>query len=179
VDVEYALTENITFGMNYERMEAQTDSEHNLDRDESTMELKKGKRLPLVPENKGSLWATWSTPANMMGAEYKYLRFQASTQGGIITKLEEDSLNSSANPQHRVPGYAIMDIRAGLQGENWEMAAYVNNLTDERAQYTWYTGHYGWAQQSTNAVGKRAHNVDVATNRPREIGIRYMRRWGE
>jgi outer membrane receptor protein involved in Fe transport len=179
VDVEYALTENITFGINYERMEAQTDSEHNLDRDESTMELKKGKRLPLVPENKGSLWATWSTPANMMGAEYKYLRFQASTQGGIITKLEEDSLNSSANPQHRVPGYAIMDIRAGLQGENWEMAAYVNNLTDERAQYTWYTGHYGWAQQSTNAVGTRAHNVDVATNRPREIGIRYMRRWGE
>ena len=160
-------------------MEAQTESEHNLDRDESTMELKKGKRLPLVPENKGSLWATWSTPANMMGAEYKYLRFQASTQGGIITKLEEDSLNSSANPQHRVPGYAIMDIRAGLQGENWEMAAYVNNLTDERAQYTWYTGHYGWAQQSTNAVGTRAHNVDVATNRPREIGIRYMRRWGE
>ena len=179
VDVEYALTENLTFGMNYERMEAQTDSEHNLDRDEATMELKKGKRLPLVPENKGSLWATWSTPANMMGAEYKYVRFQASTQGGIITKLEEDSLNSSANPQHRVPGYAIMDIRAGLQGEDWEVAAYINNLTDERAQYTWYTGHYGWAMQSTNAVGKRAHNVDVATNRPREIGIRYMRRWGE
>ena len=178
VDIEYALTESLTFGLNYERMEAMTDSEHNLDTDETTMELKKNKRLPLVPENKGSFWATWSTPTTMAGAEYKYLRFQASTQGGIISKLEEDSLNGSANPQHRVKGYAIADIRAGLQGEDWEIAAYVNNLTDERANYTWYTGHYGWAQQSTNAAGKRAHNVDVATNRPREIGIRYMKRWG-
>jgi outer membrane receptor protein involved in Fe transport len=178
VDIEYALTESLTFGLNYERMEAMTDSEHNLDTDETTMELKKNKRLPLVPENKGSFWATWSTPTTIAGAEYKYLRFQASTQGGIISKLEEDSLNGSANPQHRVKGYAIADIRAGLQGEDWEIAAYVNNLTDERANYTWYTGHYGWAQQSTNAAGKRAHNVDVATNRPREIGIRYMKRWG-
>ena len=114
----------------------------------------------------------------MAGAEYKYIRFQASTQGGIINKLEPDSLNGSANPQHRVPGYKIMDIRAGLQGEDWEIAAYINNLTDERAQYTWGTGDFGWAQASSKPGG-RAHTVDVYTNRPREIGIRYMRRWGE
>ena len=70
-----------------------------------------------------------------------------------------------------------MDIRAGLQGENWEIAAYINNLTDERAQYTWSTGDFGWAQASSKPGG-RAHTIDVYTNRPREIGIRYMRRWG-
>ena len=180
VDVQYALTENLTFGLNYERMEAMTKSEHNLDKDPSTMELKKDKRLPLVPTNKGSFWATWSSPTTVGGADYKYVRLQASTQGNIITKLEEDSLNSSANPQHTVPGYAIVDVRAGLQGENWELAAYINNLTDERAQYVWYTGHYGWAQASAKgAAGDRAHNVDVYGNRPREIGVRYMRRWGD
>ena len=71
-----------------------------------------------------------------------------------------------------------MDIRAGLQGEDWEVAAYINNLTDERAQYTYGTGDFGWAQASSKPGG-RAHNLDVYTNRPREIGIRYMKRWGE
>ena len=178
VDVEYALTENITFGLNYENMEALTDSNHDLNGTPDSFEIVKDMRLPLVPENKGSLWATWSTPASIMGAQYKYVRFQASTQGGIINKLEPDSLNGSANPQHRVPGYKIMDIRAGLQGEDWEISAYINNLTDERAQYTWSTGDFGWAQASSKPGG-RAHTVDVYTNRPREIGIRYMKRWGE
>jgi iron complex outermembrane receptor protein len=178
IDLEYALTENITFGLNYENMEAMTDTDHDLNGTPDTFEVKKDMRLPLVPENKGSLWVTWSTPASIMGADYKYVRFQASTQGGIINKLEQDALNSSANPQHRVPGYQIMDIRAGLQGEDWEVAAYINNLTDERAQYTYGTGDFGWAQASSKPGG-RAHNLDVYTNRPREIGIRYMKRWGE
>ena len=178
VDVEYALTENLTFGANYETMEALTDSNHDLNGTPDSFEVKKNWRLPLVPENKGSFWATWSKPANIAGAEYKYVRFQASTQGGIINKLENDSLNSSANPQHRVKGYSIMDIRAGLQGEDWEVAAYINNLTDERAHYTWSTGDFGWAQASSKPGG-RAHTVDVITNRPREFGIRYMKRWGD
>jgi len=177
VDVEYALTENMTFGLNYENMEAMTDTDHDLNGNGS-FEITKDMRLPLVPENKGSFWLTWSTPANIAGAQYKYVRFQASTQGGIINKLEQDSLNASANPQHRVPGYSIMDIRAGLQGEDWEIAAYINNLTDERAAYTWSTGDFGWGQASSKPGG-RAHTVDVYTNRPREIGIRYMKRWGE
>ena len=178
VDVEYALTEDITFGLNWENMEAMTDSNHDLNGTPDSFEVSKDMRLPLVPENKGSLWVTWSTPAAIAGAQYKYVRFQASTQSGIINKLEQDALNSSANPQHRVPGYKVMDIRAGLQGENWEIAAYINNLTDERAQYTWSTGDFGWAQASSKPGG-RAHTIDVYTNRPREIGIRYMRRWGE
>ncbi len=177
VDVEYALTEDITFGLNWENMEAMTDTNHDLNGNGS-FEITKDMRLPLVPENKGSLWLTWSTPASIAGAQYKYVRFQASTQSGIINKLEQDSLNASANPQHRVPGYSIMDIRAGLQGEDWEIAAYINNLTDERAQYTWSTGDFGWAQASSKPGG-RSHTMDVYTNRPREIGIRYMKRWGE
>jgi outer membrane receptor protein involved in Fe transport len=178
VDLEYALTENITFGLNYERMEAMTDSNHDLNGTEASFEIKKGWRLPLVPENKGSLWATWSVPSTIAGSTYKYIRFQGSTQGGIINKLENDSLNASANPQHRVPGYAIMDIRTGLQGENWELAAYINNITDERPQYTWATGDFGWAQSSSKAGG-RTHTMDVYTGRPREMGIRYMKRWGD
>jgi len=178
IDVEYALTENLTFGLNYERMEALTDSNHDLNGTPDSFEVKKDWRLPLVPENKGSFWATLSVPSTAMGSEYKYIRIQGSTQGGIINKLENDSLNSSANPQMRVPGYGILDIRTGLQGADWELSAYINNVTDERAQYTWAQGDFGWAQASSKPGG-RAHTVDVYTNRPREMGIRYMKRWGE
>jgi iron complex outermembrane receptor protein len=181
IDIEYALTENLTFGVNYERMEAMTDSNHDLNGTPDSFEVKKNMRLPLVPENKGSLWATFSLPSTVFGSEYKYIRFQGSTQGGIINKLEQDSLNGSANPQQRIPGYAIMDIRAGLQGESWELAAYVNNLSDERPNYTWSQGDFGWASSSSRsaAEGGRAHNVKAYTARPREMGIRFMKRWGE
>jgi outer membrane receptor protein involved in Fe transport len=181
IDIQYALTEAIQFGVNYERMEAQTDTDHSLDfATPDTLEIKKGMRLPMVPVNKGSIWATWSSPTNMSGADYKFVRFQASTQGGSFNKLEQDSLNSSANPQTHVPGYTLVDIKAGLQGENWELTAFVDNLMDEVATYTRSQGDYGWAQASSrsSAEGGRARNVNDWISRPREIGIRYMKRWG-
>jgi outer membrane receptor protein involved in Fe transport len=177
VDLEYALTQNITFGVNYEKMEAMTDTNHSLDNETpDTYEIKKDMRLPMVPEHKGSFWATWSAPTTMAGATNKFVRFQASTQGGSFNKLEEDSLNSSANPQYYVPGYTLMDMRAGLQGENWELTAFVDNLTDEVATYTRTQGDFGWAQASSKG---RAHTVHDWISRPREIGIRFMRRWGD
>jgi len=178
VDVQYALTENITFGINYERMEAMTDTTHSLDSaTPDTYEIEKDMRLPMVPENKGSIWATYSAPANIAGADYKFVRFQASTQGGSFNKLERDSLNASANPQYHVPGYTLMDVRVGLQGEDWELSAFVDNLTDEVATYTRTQGDFGWAQASSK-TGGRAHTVSDWISRPREIGIRYMKRWG-
>jgi len=178
VDIQYALTQNITFGLNYERMEAMTDTDHSLDGDTpDTYEIKKDMRLPMVPENKGSFWVDWTTPSAIAGADNKFVRFQASHQGGASNKLEEDSLNSRANPSFISPGYTIMDIRAGLQGENWELTAFVDNLTDEVATYTRTQGDFGWNQASSKPGG-RAHTVSDWINRPREVGIRYMRRWG-
>ena len=71
-----------------------------------------------------------------------------------------------------------MDIRAGLQGENWEISAFIDNLTDEVATYTRTQGDFGWAQASSKPGG-RAHTVEDWISRPREIGIRYMYRWGD
>ena len=48
IDVEYALTENITFGLNYENMEAMTDSNHDLNGTPDSFEIVKDMRLPLV-----------------------------------------------------------------------------------------------------------------------------------
>ncbi|MDZ7644370.1 MAG: TonB-dependent receptor [Woeseiaceae bacterium] len=52
-EFDYAFGENWLVGLNYERMEAETDTEADLDGD-GVNDLVKGLRLPLVPQAKGS-----------------------------------------------------------------------------------------------------------------------------
>jgi hypothetical protein len=75
------------------------------------------------------------------------------------------------------PSYTIGDIRAGIIGEDWQVDVFVNNVTDERATYTTQTGTFEWNAAAT--VDGRARHQTFYTNRPTEIGIRYMKRWGD
>ena len=70
----------------------------------------------------------------------------------------------------------VGDIRAGIVGDDWQFDVFVNNVTDERAMYTINTGQYEWA--AAQIAEGRAHIQSVFTNRPLEVGIRYMKRWG-
>ena len=85
--------------------------------------------------------------------------------------------DSDPNPQLTNPAYTIGDIRAGIVGEDWQVDIFVNNITDERATYTTQTGTFEWGAAST--VDGRANHQTFYTNRPTEIGIRYMKRWGD
>jgi hypothetical protein len=59
--------------------------------------------------------------------------------------------------------YKIIDARLGLEGEDgaWELSLFVDNLTDERAELYKYVVPEG----------------AVTVNRPREYGLRFMKRW--
>ena len=81
------------------------------------------------------------------------------------------------NPRQLSPAYTIGDLRVGLVGDDWQFDVFVNNLTDERAQYTTNTGWFEWAAASIQ--DGREHHQTIYTNRPREFGIRYMKRWGD
>ena len=61
--------------------------------------------------------------------------------------------------------------------ESGRIDVFVNNVTDERAMYTFNTGQYEWA--AAQLADGRAHIQSVFTNRPLEVGIRYMKRWGD
>ena len=58
-------------------------------------------------------------------------------------------------------------MKFGLQGEDWEANLFVSNLTDERAQIY---RNPDWA----DAFWGRER---VSVNRPREIGVRYFKRF--
>jgi outer membrane receptor protein involved in Fe transport len=181
VELDYALGEHWVLGMNAEWMEAQTDSSHDLDgvvdEDGNTdLEVVGGLRLPLVPELKAAAWAEYHWPIQWEGQKNAYFRLQWSYTGDSLNILEPLPA-TDANLQINTPAYNIGDVRIGLQAETWDVSFFVNNLTDERAQYTYDTGWFEYG--ASNVAEGRAHVARVFTNRPREIGIHFTKSWGE
>jgi outer membrane receptor protein involved in Fe transport len=105
------------------------------------------------------------------------MRLQWSFTGDSVSRLEPLSTDAPT-PQFENPGYNIGDIRAGIVGDDWQVDLYVNNLTDERAVYSNNSGPPIIWQAAQIAEG-RLHHLDQYVNRPREFGVRYMKRWGD
>jgi outer membrane receptor protein involved in Fe transport len=175
-ELDYALNDNWLFGMNYEVMEAETDTQHDLNGD-GIDDLVAGLRLPLVPSDKGSAWLEYSMPVDMFGGEEFFVRTQWSYTGDSKSVLEPRSQANEPNPQFDNPAYTVGDLRMGFIGEDWQFDIFINNITDERAIYTTNDGQFEWGAAQT--VEGRDHHQTVFTNRPREMGIRYMKRWGD
>lgn len=175
VELDYTPNENWVFGANYEKMEAETNTAHDLNGD-GVPNLVKGLRLPLVPSSKSAVWLEYHSPTDFLGGESFFIRTQWSHTGDSLNILEP--LHSpDPNPQLVNPSYTIGDIRVGLVGEDWQVDVFINNLTDERATYTTQTGTFEW-NAGASADGRARHQT-FYTNRPTEVGIRFMKRWGD
>jgi len=167
-EIDYQMSDQFRFGMNYEWMEAQTD-------EDDTGVIEEGLTLPVVPEGKGAIWGDYTWETNLMGAKLGVLRLQYSRQGSIWNNLDGGHPDESSNPRFRVPGYAIADVRLGLQADDWEISFFINNLTDERAAYTYGSGQFLWGMASSKD-GVDHHRLSYV-NRPRELGIRFTTSW--
>ncbi len=175
ITLDYAPNENWLLGFNFEKMQAQTDSNHNLN-DDPDFEIKAGWRLPLTPDYKAAAWAEYHRPTSLLGAKDSFVRLQWSFTGDSLNRLENLSPLDSPNAQFVNPSYNIGDIRAGIVGDDWQVDVFVTNLTDERATYTYGTGQYLWA--AAQLAEGRPHHQNAYVNRPREFGVRYTKRWG-
>ena len=174
LELDYVINDSWVFGANATFLEAETDTTADITGDGED-DLVGGLRLPLTPEVKASAWLDFSTPG--FGNKEVFARFQTSYTGDSMNKLEPASKTESANPQLRNEDYIISDVRAGIRGDDWELAFFLNNITDERAMYTIGTAQMNWA--FGNAAEGRAHFQKRYTVRPREFGMRFMKRWGD
>jgi iron complex outermembrane receptor protein len=175
LELDYAIDENWILGANALFMEAETDTTADLTGDGED-DLVGGLRLPLSPNFKFSSWLDYNTETSMLGGNEAFWRLQVSYTGDSMNRLEPNGLDT-ANPQFKNKAYTIADMRTGIRGDDWEVSMYINNLTDERATYTTGTGLMGWAFASQE--DGRDHFQRRYTNRPRELGIRFMKRWGD
>jgi outer membrane receptor protein involved in Fe transport len=176
VTVDYAPNENWMLGFNYEKLEAETDSDHNLNEDPE-LEVQSGWRLPLTPDFKAAAWAEYHQPTSLLGANDFFVRLQWSFTGESVSRLEPLAFDDPT-PQQVNPAYNIGDIRVGLVGDDWQVDLFINNVTDERAFYAKTSGPPIVWQAAQIAEG-REHHQDAYVNRPMEFGVRYTKRWGD
>jgi outer membrane receptor protein involved in Fe transport len=172
-EFDWALTQNWTFGMNAEWLEAENDT----DLEDQGLDVEDGDELPTVADWTGSAWLGYEQPLDYFGGTQFFARLQWSYRGESNNVIENTPADgSSANPQLENPESDIGDFFMGVRGDTWEVSAFVNNLTDERAVYTIGSGAFEWGAAS--AKDGRPHTQKSYINRPREYGLRLTKRWG-
>jgi iron complex outermembrane recepter protein len=173
VEFDWAINQNWVFGMNAEWLEAENDTDL---RDKYGLDVKKGQKLPTVADWTGAAWINYEYPIERWGNSV-FARLQWSYRGESNNILESTPADgSSPNPQLVNPSSDIGDLIVGMRGDTWEVTAFVNNLTDERAVYNIDSGAYEWGAASV--ADGRAHTQKNYINRPREYGLRFIKRWG-
>jgi iron complex outermembrane recepter protein len=136
--------------------------------------LQEGNRLPTSPEFQAAGSVTYSWPwimesqgfANFtmqyVGSSYTQLADQdpsfATVPPSLFIPYGDPTINSfTFNP--KLPSYDIGNLRVGARTDDWEFAAFVNNVWDERAFLS-----------LDRERGRRAR-VGYLTNQPRTYGI--------
>jgi len=174
-EFDWAINANWRFGLNSEWLEAENDSSIDLSAN-GEFDVHKGQELPTVADWTGAAWLNYERPIQKWGNTL-YARLQWSYRGSSNNIFEPTPADgSSPNPQLKNPAYNIGDLTVGINGDSWDVSVFINNLTDERAVYTIGSGAFEWA--AANLSEGRAHTQRNYINRPREYGLRFIKRWG-
>ena len=141
--------------------------------------IREGNRLPTSPELQAAASATYSWPWS--SALNGYVNFTVQHVGSSYTQLADQEPGSGTITQApggggsmrgfgaptiqsfsfspELPDYQIGNLRFGVEAEQWEVAAFVNNLWDERAFL------------SLDYERGRSARIGYLTNQPRTYGV--------
>ena len=126
-----------------------------------------GTQLPLASKDNLAAYAEYSTPVAVLGGADAYLRLQYSYTGSSWNRLVDndgDPTGVGYGGRAKNPGYDTFDLRFGVNNSTWEIALYVDNLTDERQTILRDTGaDYFWGKDR------------VVTGQPRTVGLNVRR----
>jgi iron complex outermembrane recepter protein len=137
--------------------------------------IEEGRRLPTVPRFQLAAAATYQWQVTQQSLAYvtgtyqhigsrftqvgdedlgslNLLSFGQNTIGGPLT-------TSTFTYDPELPAYDIVNLRAGVRRDRWDISAYVNNVTDERALLSF-----------DQERGTRAR-IGYLTNQPRTFGV--------
>ena len=178
-DLDVVVTEGLRFGMNLTSLEAETTTDVTISIISPDTDIPAGSRLPHTPEFKASAWLDYNWETNFIPGR-AFARLQYSHTGDSLNQIQPTAPSGSgagaANPQVLSPSFGIADFRIGLVTDaDWEISFFVSNLTDERAHYTWASRYFenAWSSVQDGRDGW----ARIQTNRPREYGIRFTKRW--
>jgi iron complex outermembrane receptor protein len=137
--------------------------------------IEKGRRLPTVPRFQLATAATYQWEVKPGALAYVTGTYQHT--GSRFTQVGDDELGtldllsfgantigapltaSTFTYDPKLPAYDIVNLRVGIRRNQWDVSAYVNNVTDERALLSFDR------ERNTRA------RIGFLTNQPRTFGI--------
>ncbi|WP_323845926.1 TonB-dependent receptor [Microbulbifer magnicolonia] len=149
-DLTYAASEQLLLSLSgsFNRAELQDDYyQTDDDRAAGLISAPTGTAMPFVPETQLTASARYEMN---LGALPAYMQ--------LAWSHTDDSWNSlDIGLRQNQAAYDLLNLSAGLSGEQWSADLFVNNLTDERAEIYRNENDY---------------DARITTNRPRNIGVR-------
>jgi len=153
VEVEFtaAANEHIDFSLSASLNDSKLRSTLTDGAGDTLPGIQSGNRLPSVPKVQWTAAATYGWPVgtgsrgfvsgsyNFVGSRYTLIDDQAVGAGTVnMNSFAGDTIGGpltqatfTFNPL--LPSYSLVNLRTGLTRPTWEVAVFVNNLTDERA----------------------------------------------
>jgi len=121
-----------------------------------------GTPLPIVPDIQASLNVSYTFPNELLGGSpYVFARYQH-TGDSVNSLAGLESVTTGLDVREQA-AWQTLDLSAGIEGENWLLAVWIDNVADEKAELFF---NNRWQQQR------------LSTNRPRTIGVSYRVSFG-
>ncbi len=159
-DLTVQASDAWTLGLSIALNDAKTTDDFVLPNGE--LSVPEGSPLPNVPEFKGNAFARVDFPLGDFGA---FTQLSISYTGSSVSEITQpDERNRYSFDQGVWPqdAYTIANLRAGIGTDSWGVDLFINNLTDEVAQFY---------------VHPRTYAPSTVTNRPRSYGTRVWMRF--
>ncbi len=96
-----------------------------------------GDKIPYSPETMGSLAMRYEHPLPVEGNLTAFYSGDWSYQGEVT-----DNISPLSPDYHELDGYGILNLRGGIQGEDWTLAMGIDNVLDEDS-IVFYAADFG------------------------------------
>ena len=144
--------------------------------------LPAGVPLPFAPDFKAAASVYYTWPTQLFNSNGAYVNLLWSYVDDTLNQVQPIAIPMSPTdfgqnaPQVTQQSYDVADLKIGLVGDTWEVAVFGKNLGDTRGQvyhdntdFEWF-----WVDAARGAGRNR-----TAVIRPREVGVRFIKRWGQ
>ena len=116
-----------------------------------------GTRLPIVPDLKYSIHATYTFSESLFGAN-PYIIGRYNFTDESVNSLAGIESSSFKVPTSTHDSWGRFNLQAGLETDDWSVSVFIDNVTDEEAELFF---NNRWSQQR------------LSVNQPRTIGVNF------
>ena len=176
VQFQWAPTDGFDLGINAAWLNAEIAD------DLPEADILKGDSLPFAPDFKASLTMQYTWATSFFGSQESYVSMMGAHIGDSLNQVQVISIPTenyeygNNAPQVTMKAYETVDFKWGLVGRTWEANIFLKNAFDERGQvYHDVTDFEMFWVVPDNGIGRMRTSVI----RPRSMGMRFIKYWGE